>query len=463
MPTELSPEGLENSKILYEDGEIIFLSPLNQSALNELAPNIFSNGYRYYSDNQIYVIIDKQFIDEPYVITKNSYSGKITSAMDYTGYETDLVEIFKIFPQAAPELLEEFGPQSIFQALELIKSGKNISERELKSLDENFGKIIYNKTNPGKSMVTIEFQDQKDFFESLNLDSDDSWFLSVLFDGYSDLGFYQKDYEDEDWSEGYMIDYFDSDNMEKVKKIVELFDPEILKLTGQIFTKNAAKILNTQFRGEVEDIMSEYSTLMEECYSETMKNIVKPELCNIFQYYGIYSSSGCFYRYTTTVTILLNLFKKYGHEDYSSIKETLKSLSESQFTKIGGYYESMFEYGCNNFDSEGYNRNSGYYLDNMIRAIEDTPEKFEQMKKYAELVKKLEKLGYESGNTYSLPYDKTKFFVIKNIDNKDLRIYILEYTKLGVHAKSFSFDEFMNFLQSPELFESLVRKLNKLL
>jgi hypothetical protein len=109
-----------------------------------------------------------------------------------------------------------------------------------------------------------------------------------------------------------------------------------------------------------------------------------------------------------------------------------------------------------------YNKVVSEQLDKMMEQIEDEPEKFERFKEYGETLAKLDKLGYEIGQQYKLPADETKTFRIEEIRKDDSKIILIHWDGMRGQKRSYTYEEFVNYLQSPELFETIVKRLKRI-
>ena len=74
-----------------------------------------------------------------------------------------------------------------------------------------------------------------------------------------------------------------------------------------------------------------------------------------------------FSKYVTTVSVLLSIYKMYGDYDLT-IQELLSKLAH-EFS-VGPYEEYMYEYGCNDFDSESFNKYVLHQLEKIIEEVE---------------------------------------------------------------------------------------------
>ena len=100
-------------------------------------------------------------------------------------------------------------------------------------------------------------------------------------------------------------------------------------------------------------------------------------------------------------------------------------------------------------------------LEKILEEIEENPEKY--INKIGKIYDELSKLGYDLNQNYPLPTDNSKSFKIIDINKDTLRITLYHFDKGTTEKRSYSIDEFKNYISSGELFERLVRKLKKLL
>ena len=102
----------------------------------------------------------------------------------------------------------------------------NINRGELEDLYDDIGVRIRNPL--GMSDIIIEYKNDTDFFENvLELNDDDIWFEGVVNSSYSDYEFYDYRQVYDDFLEGDgILNYFNSENIEKLKTIAELIIPE---------------------------------------------------------------------------------------------------------------------------------------------------------------------------------------------------------------------------------------------
>jgi hypothetical protein len=108
-------------------------------------------------------------------------------------------------------------------------------------------------------------------------------------------------------------------------------------------TKNTEK-KSTSSKSEirVDYIIGDYVSELDSAMSNAMEKEIKEELCDIFMSDGIFTVSGCFYKYTTTVDTLIKLYDQYNSKT-SNLITLLKRIGHEKSVD-GGYYESMYDY-----------------------------------------------------------------------------------------------------------------------
>ena len=142
-------------------------------------------------------------------------------------------------------------------------------------------------------------------------------------------------------------------------------------------------------------------------------------------------------------------------------KYLFKKLVKSLNLNIGNYNEIGRE--SYEIDEEKWNDVVKSNLEEILEYIEENPKQYEGTKKYGEVLQTLDKMGYNMGEMYPLPFDNKKRFRIEDVNKDNYRINLIHFDGIKGEKRSYSLEEFNNYLQSPELFESLVKKLKKML
>ena len=465
-PKELADE---KSDIIFEDDDVLFLNIYSYHALKYYGPDKYkdeqySNEMKTHGDK--YLIIDKKGDKLSFYMSVPRYGIEYIEGYDGNSYS--FRDIIDKFPSTALKILDiTKNEDSHYGMLLRIKLGKQFDIYDVRRKTDNFiYDIDYSIKNPSKSMVVLNFN-HDEYFNSFKFDdSIDRNLIDSAFDNRYSYGNEIFHYEDDEWTEGYMIRDFNESNMVLVKKILTYLNPGLLRKFSENdddFWEQTSGFLKNTF--DISGIIDEFTDLKNEGAYEMIKEYVINDFADIFQKYGIFRQSDekPFNMYFTTVSRLLNLYKMVDDRSIPLVssdknEKTLFRTIGRKLGKFGGYYERASD---NSFiDNDKFNNNIESILENIIEKIEENPELYNT--EIAELYTQLEKLGYEIGNTYKLPTDNTKSFRIDDVDTntKKIKIRHIGYT---VEKRSYSIDEFKNYISTGELFERLVRKLKKLL
>lgn len=456
-------EAYEGSQIFYEDDNVMLLKPNSFASAKYFGPPFFSKYYKRYSDGDNYIIVDKEgdYISPTlsYLIHKTN-KGKL-EYYDYDNNDLTLTDILEKFPVIEDKLYEVIGVSNTYGTLKRISGGEEIDRYELNNIDGLIGDFKFNKNNPGKSMVTIKFDDHDDYFKLFDLTEGDIWFLNTLFHSYhNDYMFYSSDTADSDWDEGYMIMDFDNDNLELFKKILVYIKPDIAKLETDDEKSEASKILLDTFGDSIESIINDYANERDNCMQRQAEADVRGELCDPFINYGLFAKSGCFYTYVTTVNVLLGMYN-IAKERHTNLYGMLSKIAHTM--SIGPYEEYMYEYGCNDLDTVSINNNAKFYLEKIIEEIEES-DRFPNLAAFRETVASVLS-KYDLNRSYKLTRgNPSESFRIQKIDPKTNKIHLTYYKSaglLGGEQRTYSLEEFNNFLHIPELFENKVLNFKK--
>ena len=350
-----------------------------------------------------------------------------------------------------------------------IKNGIDVDRSRLRDVDDCFGRAVFNPKNPGKSMINLVFDESEffGFFKFSEGDYDKGILESIFGSRYG--GYYGYDIYDSytihyDWKEGYILRNINVENEQLLTKIVSIVSPSLLKFKDNQdkYYENVSKFLDDNFSGEAENMKDEYKDLLNNGADEKIKNYAISDIGDPFRDYGvIVKGDKYFSNYVTTVNILLALYGMTGVDKNASIKDLFEKLGKSLNLNIGNYNEVGRE--SYEIDEEKWNDVVKTNLEEILEYIEENPEQFEGTKKYGEVLQAIDKMGYNMGEMYPLPFDNKKRFRIEDVNKDNNRINLIHFDGIKGERRSYSLEEFNNYLQSPELFESLVKKLKKML
>jgi hypothetical protein len=110
----------------------------------------------------------------------------------------------------------------------------------------------------------------------------------------------------------------------------------------------------------------------------------------------------------------------------------------------------MYEIECYDFDYDSFHRWTERQLDKIYEKLEDSDE-FTNIKEYSRIYSKVQS-KYPKDNRHKTKSGKEFFF--RGVDPKNNKVLVQVATKDGWQDRSYSEDDFNNFIVSPELFES---------
>jgi hypothetical protein len=334
--------------------------------------------------------------------------------------------------------------------------------------DEDILRITrINEKNLGKSLVYLTFDtdDYVDLFSRHGDESNNSYLIRVAFQGgYYGGNVFVDDYSmDYDWDEGYLLHYFNNENLDRVKQIVKILRPS---LSVENLTEHNDKVieickwLKNEFSNEIDSIIYDYSSEYDEALVKGLRQYVTNKLCNALLPLNIFEKK-CTNLYMTTVAILLNTWDKSGEDKDAKLSDMLKTSIDIlgiQFDE--DLYEDYYAYfDSQNYDDEGFNRSVTWNLDKIMEKIENS-DNIDSYRKNSEVLEKLSKLKYgEFNKWYEFPPQKTfgektpNKFIIQDVDDGKILITYTDYEKNQFNQTiKIDYETFLNFLYHPELF-----------
>ena len=321
-----------------------------------------------------------------------------------------------------------------------------------------------NEKNLGKSLVYLNF-DYEDYIKLFipNDGYNNSYLINVAFSssGYYGGHVFVDSYStDNDWDEGYGLQFFNDENLGKVKKILTFLRPELsdtnLRDGSNENIVEISNFLRQEFDNEIDQIIYEYTDYYDSALVEGMRQYVKERFCGKLINFGIIEKR-CGSVYMTTVSTLISLWDKSGVGEDGTLTDVLKTIIEQNDLQFD---EDLFEdyysfYESKNFDDDGYNREVGRQLDKILNKIEEG-DNFEKYKKNGDLYEKLSNLKYNKFNRwYDFPKQKSfgeeSTARFKIVGMRDGKIHVQRYDGLTTN-EFLDYESFLNFLYHPELF-----------
>ena len=330
--------------------------------------------------------------------------------------------------------------------------------------DDNIVKVkTVNEKNRGKSLVELRFTEEEFmeiFVDDKNEHNNNAAVIAACENRYSGNLFVDTYWGDEEMRGGYILHYFNEENMTLFKKIIKLVNPP-LSYFDLNSTDEVGEFFYYNFDNESGDISNSYVDYYDETLKAGCLEYVQKKLCGKFDNFGIIEKE-CKEYYLTTVNFLINFWDRTNTPHDASLIDMFKNfVNQNNLEFDEDLYEDYYAYWSNeNWNGDGFNKDVNRVLERLYdRLIENTePEELEKMQKFYNL---LDKFNYTPGKWYNFPIQKT--FGKKNDDRifrvegfKDGKIKILQKPNRNnfhdVDILSVDVDNFYNFLYHPELF-----------
>lgn len=330
--------------------------------------------------------------------------------------------------------------------------------------------IASNSKNRGKSWLMIKFHDFEDYINLLVSDSDhnnNSLYISLAFGGgyYGGDSVFVDTYHEaqSSWEEGFIFSYFDDENKQLFNEIIKLTNPIYNNYCNMGYDQQqeVGEFFYSNFNDEADNIGWEYASEYDSALLTGLREHVESGFCDVLKDFR-FVKKVCGKEYLTTVDNLLNLWDSSGASEFADILTVLKEfISENSLQIDEDLGEDYYAYySDDNFDKVSFNRNANRTLDKLHdKILEDyDPEDAKNNIKIVKLIDKY-KLSYKNWNDFPsekfFEKDKPSFFKrtmfkIEKIDRG--QIHIIVNTIHGARGGWYDYEEFVNFLLHPELF-----------
>ena len=448
MPDTKDFHGMKN--ILLDNDDWLVVDPLNYDAFVYYAPEKFKGSWNQFREGDTYFVIDKNTKSNNGLVTYTIHKedGKIQYYNAY-GVARPKSDILYKFPNEVKNVLDNIVGSEFYKLLLKIKNGEEVSSRELEDADESIYDLKYTPKAPAKSKITFKFEDDE-YIELFNPSDDDLWYYRAITGSYDVYEFESEYQATEDFSQGYIENFFNGENLVKLKEILAIILPDAVDLDTDEKREAAGEKLYDMFEREVNEIISDYVHEINLCKSKGFKEEIKDSLCDAFFNYGIFRKY-CLTEYFTGVGMLISLYDTMG-DTTLTIKELLFKIGSEM--NLVGWSDYIYEYDCRDFDQESFDIHTSNYLNKIMEKLEDES-KYDNIQEYSELYKRLG-LKFKKGNRYHTKNGRDFFY--QGINPKNNRILIQVFKKEGgMEDRSYTEEEFNNFLVSPELFEGFIR------
>jgi len=458
MDDELKNEAYKDIEIIYEDENVMFVEILSKPAGKYFGSQWFITNYMknynpFYYGNQkdIYFIVDNNNPGATWTIFIEDNKVDIRSE---SGRHETTEELEEAFPEIFSIVKEKIGPTSLYECLLLISEGKKVSDSLIEKFDSRV-EININSSKPEKSRVFINFDSIDDFVRTVLKDEEDIYYVKNILN----RNFYSisddltgKYYINDDWDEGYVIEYFFSDENKK------LLNKILLYVAPHLYNSDDYKKISTIFDAHFysSDITDELWERSYEAKGEQEYKEIKLELCDKLLRNKVITLD-CFYNYLTSTDNLIKLMEKYGTE--KNFSDIFKYVYQDVYDS-SGYYENLESGVMGPIDRDSFDSYIEDKLDNILSKLQEESDledesSLEGYHSVSNFRKELSDIlsKFNMAQSYNL---KGKEFKIISIDEKNKKLIVDVY---GSGRRSYTPEEFNDFLYNLELFESIVRKI----
>ena len=331
-------------------------------------------------------------------------------------------------------------------------------------------RLEFNKTNPKFSKVYIRFDSTEKFLKTLGLDDSDIREYEDAFSPY--YNYYQTDEYTwkEEWLDGYIINYFDPENLNLLSEILKITNPT-LRLSDHA---EVSEFLYNTYGDKVEDMYLSFGSEMDDCITQRVKDIMISECKDPYKKIGI-EEEHYGYLYSTTVANLL-LWYRMSQKENEDVDQVLTYWVEKLDSDkdIGFWDELKYNVNCQTEDLDISSINSTFKW-SLEKILEDAESKLDEnldFENYLELYNKVNEMG-GFGYWISIPNKKIEVrFKKLNFERPYLVFDVYKpnpqgsdspYSQGSTEVRSANNIEELNLsLFEPELFERYILIQNKL-
>ena len=442
----------EGKKLLFENDNYEFFEVLTYSvAIYYGGEKTFSRySWSQLRGGHLFFLINKADHDSSFYIHINE-SGNVSSENfdDEVLSFSDISQNYPFIIKYIGDYVDWFSTTTYLGLKKLAEGTIPKSSWTLGRMDSLIDDVKFAKKNPKNSVLFLKFDDDEQFFKTFDISEDTIWILNRVFSSYGG-GYEFIDYGDDyDWREGRVFYSFNNENLAKLDEILKLFAPTLSMLNGDGDWESAVEIFDNIYPRFGEDVWSDYVNMENEGRNEQFKKEVREETCDVYEKFGIYSKTGCFYKYITTVGNALRLYEKSGLYD----KDLYYLISHfGHKLDVTDYGEYMYEiYG--EFDTESFNRSVTHYVDKFYDVVMEG-DLIKDINEYRKVLTDLQK-KYKINKWYDFPANKKHSFNLVGVDPKTNKI-IVDLRRGGFDKGSgrtqMTYDDFMKTINNLSLF-----------
>lgn len=358
---------------IYEDNRFLIVQPYTHGASCYYGRNTkwctTSKGDtryfdKYSDEGNLYYIIDKKSNDSTWgkmaLLVRNNGKTEVYDQRDGIRSVNVLLDRFSPIQEEIRKLVKG---NKHYETLKGILEGK-IDHVRGRIQSPHLGRI--KKSGDDNYDVNIKFDGIDDFlnlFEE-DVDENDLSFIGTVIDPPygSELYLYDSYNFDDDFSDGYVLNYFNNEQLSILKEIIEVYNPEISKLikdeNGKYIIEDGDDKKISEFMSDkldesfIDSLRETYSMSMNEAMMTGTEKEFKGLLCDVLSDIGFTKTdnSSCFYEYDIDLSDLIKLYESNDLTDLN-LSDMLKQVVSSNVSFPIDYpYESIY----NNWDDESF-------------------------------------------------------------------------------------------------------------
>ena len=359
--------------------------------------------------------------------------------------ESELNRIIKRVLQTEQESEEE-PDKNLVVGLRNFSKGR-ISKDELYRLDDSIYDIDVNEPL-GQSIITIQFEDDKELFKDLDIDEQDIWFMGALksYNGYEFMESYQVE---QDFKDGYGIYYdLNDENVETLKGIATTILPnKEFSIEDEEYKTELSEMLLNLFYDEMDYIFGDFAAEKDSEMNAVAKEAVKDEFERPLEENGINLNYDMDEVEITLADLYLgalqlNMFNSDAKEIVTAIMK--RALGDS----VGGWYESSYEFQDESkFDSKSFNNYVSHQFEKILEKLDERSDEGYTVQDFVEFRDRVTS-KYKLKTWYTNPKDDNIIFLIDSFDVGSMSVRLNVKTKDNGLFKQLRLDEeqFNNFL-----------------
>jgi uncharacterized protein YxeA len=328
-----------------------------------------------------------------------------------------------------------------------------IDKNDLYGIDDTIYEI-YQKEPLGQSIITINFEDEKELFQELDLDEQDVWFLRIV-NGYQGYEFMDSYQVEQDFKEGYGIYYdLNEENIETLKGIATTIIPnKEFNLEDDGYKSELSNMLIDLFPNEMDYIFGDFSAEKDHEMNAVAKEVIQDEFEKPLEESGINLN----YDMDEVEITLADLYMGglQSNMFLSNAKEMVVAIMKKALgDNVGGWYENSYEFQDDSkFDSKSFNDYVATQFEKIIEKLEERSDEFFTIRDFVEFRNRIVS-KYKLKTWYKTPKDENIMFIIQEFVPNKMTVK-LNIKERGVNSiKSVDLDEeqFNNFLHQNSLF-----------